>query len=180
LFAVGHYDGSCDPDKGLSAKTRIDTVKVSLTGVESTHKVESLIPLFSITLQYSFVAELFMTKKEIVKSISQDLGLSKSKTREVVQKTFDAIIDALVTEGRIELRNFGIFEVKKRSARTGRNPRTGDEIMVPARCVVNFKAGKVMEERVKRLEAKSVSEAVAEAMERESELKKQTDEKSGD
>jgi nucleoid DNA-binding protein len=108
-----------------------------------------------------------MTKKEIVKAISQDVGLSKSKTREIVQKTFDSIIDALVTEGRIELRNFGIFEVKKRAARAGRNPRTGDDIMVPERYVVNFKPGKIMEDRVKRLQAKSVSEAIAEAMERE-------------
>ena len=112
-----------------------------------------------------------MTKKEIVKAISQDVGLPKSKTREVVQKTFDAIIDALVNEGRIELRNFGIFEVKKRAARPGRNPRTGDEILVPERFVVNFKPGKVMEDRVKRLKAKSVSEAIAEAMELERQAK---------
>ena len=108
-----------------------------------------------------------MTKKEIVKSISQDVGLPKSKTREIVQKTFDAIIDALVNEGRIELRNFGIFEVKKRAARPGRNPRTGDEILVPERYVVNFKPGKVMEDRVKLLNVKTVSEAIAEAMELE-------------
>lgn len=112
-----------------------------------------------------------MTKKEIVKAISQDVGLPKSKTREIVQKTFDAIIDALVSEGRIELRNFGIFEVKKRAARPGRNPRTGDEILVPERFVVNFKPGKVMEDRVKRLKAKSVSEAIAEAMQLEEEQK---------
>ena len=112
-----------------------------------------------------------MTKKEIVKAISQDVGLPKSKTREVVQKTFDAIIDALVNEGRIELRNFGIFEVKKRAARPGRNPRTGDEILVPERFVVNFKPGKVMEDRVKRLKAKSVSEAIAGAMELERQAK---------
>ena len=110
-----------------------------------------------------------MTKKEIVKSISQEVGLPKSKTGEIVQKTFDAIIDTLVNEGRIELRNFGIFEVKKRAARPGRNPRTGDELVVPERYVVNFKPGKIMEERVKRLKAKSVSEAIAEAMQRESE-----------
>ena len=110
-----------------------------------------------------------MTKKEIVKSISQEVGLPKSKTGEIVQKTFDAIIDTLVNEGRIELRNFGIFEVKKRAARPGRNPRTGDELIVPERYVVNFKPGKVMEERVKRLKAKSVSEAIAEAMQREAE-----------
>lgn len=117
-----------------------------------------------------------MTKKEIVKSISQDVGLPKSKTREVVQKTFDAIIDALVNEGRIELRNFGIFEVKKRAARPGRNPRTGDEILVPERFVVNFKPGKVMEDRVKRLTAKSVSEAIAEAMELERQQQLRQDE----
>ncbi len=111
-----------------------------------------------------------MTKKEIVQSISQELGLPKSKTREIVQKTFDAIIDTLVSEGRIELRNFGIFEVKKRAARPGRNPRTGDQLIVPERFVVNFKPGKIMEERVKRLQAKSVSEAIAEAMERETQF----------
>ena len=114
-----------------------------------------------------------MTKKEIVKAISQDVGLPKSKTREIVQKTFDAIIDALVNEGRIELRNFGIFEVKKRAARPGRNPRTGDEILVPERYVVNFKPGKVMEDRVKRLQAKTVSQAIAEAMELERQEKSQ-------
>lgn len=108
-----------------------------------------------------------MTKKEIVKAISQDVGLPKSKTREIVQKTFDAIIDTLVTEGRIELRNFGIFEVKKRASRPGRNPRTGAEIVVPERFVVSFKPGKEMEDRVKRLQAKSVSEAIAEAMQRD-------------
>lgn len=108
-----------------------------------------------------------MTKKEIVKAISQDVGLPKSKTREIVQKTFDAIIDALVSEGRIELRNFGIFEVKRRASRPGRNPRTGAEIVVPERFVVSFKPGKEMEDRVKRLQAKSVSEAIAEAMERD-------------
>ena len=121
-----------------------------------------------------------MTKKEIVKAISQDVGLPKSKTREIVQKTFDAIIDALVNEGRIELRNFGIFEVKKRAARPGRNPRTGDEILVPERFVVNFKPGKVMEERVKRLQAKTVSQAIAEAMELEREAKSQETEQTAE
>ena len=58
-----------------------------------------------------------MTKKEIVKAISEELGLTQLKTKEIVQKTFDAIVDTLVTDGRIELRNFGVFEVKKRAAR---------------------------------------------------------------
>ena len=93
-----------------------------------------------------------MTKKEIVRTISEEIGLTQLKTKEIVQKTFDAIIDALVTDGRIELRNFGVFEVKKRAARNARNPKTGDKVHVPAKYVVTFKPGKEMEHRVKLLE----------------------------
>ena len=92
-----------------------------------------------------------MTKKEIVKEISEKLGLTQLKTKEIVQKTFDAIIDTLVEEERIELRNFGVFEVKQRAARKARNPRTGAKVEVPAKFVVTFKPGKEMEEKVQRL-----------------------------
>ena len=93
-----------------------------------------------------------MTKKEIVKTISEEMGLTQLKTKEIVQKTFDAIVESLVAERRIELRNFGVFEVKKRAARKARNPRTGDKVDVPAKFVVTFKPGKEMEERVRQLE----------------------------
>ena len=92
-----------------------------------------------------------MTKKEIVRSISEELGLTQLKTKEIVQKTFDAIIETLVADGRIELRNFGVFEVKCRAARKARNPRTGKEVMVQKKYVVIFKPGKEMEERVREL-----------------------------
>ena len=100
-----------------------------------------------------------MTKKEIVKTISDEIGLTQLKTKEIVQKTFDAIVETLVTEHRIELRNFGVFEVKKRAARKARNPRTGARVDVPAKYVVTFKPGKEMEERVKHLEQQASSEA---------------------
>ena len=93
-----------------------------------------------------------MTKKEIVKEISSELGLTQMKTKEIVQKTFDAIINTLLREGRIELRNFGVFEVKQRKARKARNPRTGDKVDVEPKFVVTFKAGKEMEERVRNLQ----------------------------
>ncbi len=93
-----------------------------------------------------------MTKKEIVKTISEEIGLTQLKTKEIVQKTFDAIVETLVSDGRIELRNFGVFEVKKRAARKARNPRTGDKVDVPEKFVVTFKPGKEMEERVRLLE----------------------------
>ncbi len=93
-----------------------------------------------------------MTKKEIVKTISEEIGLTQLKTKEIVQKTFDAIVETLVSEGRIELRNFGVFEVKKRAARKARNPRTGDKVLVPEKYVVTFKPGKEMEARVRQME----------------------------
>ena len=104
-----------------------------------------------------------MTKKEIVKTISEEIGLTQLKTKEIVQKTFDAIVETLVEEGRIELRNFGVFEVKKRAARKARNPRTGDKVFVPEKYVVTFKPGKEMEERVRRLEEQANAAARAEA-----------------
>jgi integration host factor subunit beta len=97
-----------------------------------------------------------VTKKEIVKTISEECGLTQLKTKEVVQKTFEAIIATLVGDSRhrIELRNFGVFEVKKRAARKARNPRTGERVEVAEKYVVTFKPGKEMEEQVLELEKK--------------------------
>ena len=92
-----------------------------------------------------------MTKKEIVKQISEEIGLTQLKTKEIVQKTFDAIVETLLEEGRIELRNFGVFEVKRRKPRKARNPRTGDRVDVEAKNVVTFKPGKEMEEKVRQM-----------------------------
>jgi integration host factor subunit beta len=93
-----------------------------------------------------------VTKKEIVKTISDEIGLTQLKTKEIVQKTFDAIVETLVEDHRIELRNFGVFEVKRRAARKARNPRTGEKVFVPAKFVVTFKPGKEMEEKVRVME----------------------------
>ncbi|HQR08772.1 MAG TPA: HU family DNA-binding protein [Gemmatales bacterium] len=94
-----------------------------------------------------------MTKKEIVKDIADILGLTQLKTKEIVQMTFDAIIETLVhnSDHRIELRNFGVFEVKQRAARKARNPRTGERVDVPPKNVVTFKPGKRMEELVHKI-----------------------------
>ena len=104
-----------------------------------------------------------MTKKEIVKTISEEIGMTQLKTKEIVQKTFDAIVETLVDEGRIELRNFGVFEVKKRAARKARNPRTGQRVDVPEKYVVTFKPGKEMEEKVRRLEQREQAAIAAAA-----------------
>jgi nucleoid DNA-binding protein len=91
-----------------------------------------------------------VTKKEIVRRISDRADLTQLKTKEIVQWTFDAIIDTLIKDGRIELRNFGVFEVRRRKARRARNPRTNDRVDVPEKNVVTFQPGKEMEERVRK------------------------------
>jgi integration host factor subunit beta len=90
-----------------------------------------------------------VTKKEIVKQISDRANLTQLKTKEIVQWTFDAIVETLIEEGRIELRNFGVFEVKRRKARKARNPRTGAKVDVEPKNVVTFQPGKEMEEKVR-------------------------------
>src|SRR5688572_14426138 len=87
------------------------------------------------------------------------MQLTQLKTKEIVQKTFDAIVETLVTERRIELRNFGVFEVKKRAARKARNPRTGERVDVGEKYVVTFKPGKEMEEKVRELERQAAERA---------------------
>lgn len=115
-----------------------------------------------------------MTKKEIVKAISDSIGLTQLKTKEIVQKTFDAIVETLIEERRIELRNFGVFEVKKRAARKARNPRTGDKVYVPEKYVVTFKPGKEMEEKVRQLE-EAAARAAMEAQQKSEGVSAQMD-----
>ncbi len=89
-----------------------------------------------------------MTKKEIVRAIAHQTGLPPQDIKKIVQETFDSIIETLVEEGRLELRKFGVFQVKARSARKARNPRSGQEVEVPQRFVVTFKPGLIMQQKV--------------------------------
>ena len=85
-----------------------------------------------------------MTKKDIIIRISEDTGLKQIDVKEVVQRTFDIIIDSLRTGKKVELRNFGIFKVKTRKGRLGRNPRTGEGVTILDKKVVAFKSGMKM------------------------------------
>lgn len=85
------------------------------------------------------------TKRNIVRQIARELGLPRTLTERVVKRMFDAIVEAIAMDERIEFRNFGVFQVKKRPARKARNPQTGETIDVPARCSVSFRAGKELE-----------------------------------
>jgi integration host factor subunit beta len=100
-----------------------------------------------------------VTKKEIVRSISDKTGLTQLQIKEIVQFTFEGIVETLLKEGRVELRNFGVFQVKSRKARKARNPKTGRQVEVPEKFVVSFKAGKEMEARVQDLEELALDRA---------------------
>jgi len=92
-----------------------------------------------------------VTKRDIANSIADNLDLPIGTVREVIQQTLDGLIQTLVYEGRIELRNFGIFQVKERKPRKARNPRTRAAVDVPRRLVVTFKPGKELEAQVRGL-----------------------------
>jgi nucleoid DNA-binding protein len=92
-----------------------------------------------------------VTKKDLSRAIAEDMGLTQVRSREVVQQVFDGMTETLVQQGRIELRNFGVFEVKRRKPRRARNSRTRQTAAVPARLVVTLKAGREMAERVGQL-----------------------------
>ena len=90
-----------------------------------------------------------MTKKEIVLKIAEEADLKQTDVKRVVQKTFDHIIESLFRGETVELRNFGVFKVKTRKPRIGRNPKTGTTVPIPERRVVSFKAGMIMKKKVK-------------------------------
>lgn len=90
-----------------------------------------------------------MTKKDIVLKITDMTGIKQVDVKKIVQKTFDVIVDSLVHNEKVELRNFGVFKIKERRARFGRNPRTGESVPVPPRKVVIFKPGLEMKHKIK-------------------------------
>lgn len=91
-----------------------------------------------------------MTKKDIVRIVSEDLDCSQILVKKIVQRSLDVLIEALVSQGRVELRNFGVFSVKQRKSRIVRNPRTGETMKMEAHRAVAFKAGKSMLEKVNK------------------------------
>jgi nucleoid DNA-binding protein len=90
-----------------------------------------------------------MTKKDIVLKIAEESGLKQIDVKQVVQRTLDHITAALSKGETVELRNFGVFKVKTRRSRIGRNPKTGTTVPIPERKVVAFKVGMVMKQKVK-------------------------------
>lgn len=90
-----------------------------------------------------------LTKRDLVMRISKETGLVQQDVFEVIQRTLDYITDALAEGQDVELRNFGVFEVRRTKSRVGRNPHKPEkDVLIPARATVKFKSGKVMRQRV--------------------------------
>jgi nucleoid DNA-binding protein len=101
-----------------------------------------------------------LTKRDLVIRISEETGMIQQQVLEVVQKTLDYIAEALAKEDKVELRNFGVFEVKVRKARIGRNPNApATNVPIPQRSVVKFKPGKEMRAEVLKIQPKTPPQA---------------------
>ncbi len=93
-----------------------------------------------------------MTKRDLVVKIAKETGFIQNDVAVVVQKTLDHIAADLIEGNTIELRNFGVFEIKVRKSRKGRNPnQPKHEVVIPERAVVKFRAGKELKEAVEKL-----------------------------
>ena len=90
-----------------------------------------------------------MTKKDIALKVADKTGIKQIIVKQVLQSIFDCVIESLIRDEKIELRNFGVFKIKTRRPRIGRNPRTGQTVPVPSRRVVIFKPGLEMKQKIK-------------------------------
>lgn len=90
-----------------------------------------------------------VTKRDFVVQISYKLGVKQLVVRDVLDQFLDRVIDALAEGRRIELRNFGVFQIVQRKAKKGRNPKTGEVVPIPARKAVKFTAGRIMKQKVR-------------------------------
>ena len=89
-----------------------------------------------------------MNKAELIAEVAVKAGLSKKDCEKAVNAALDTINDTLSAGEKVQLVGFGVFDVKKRGTRIGRNPKTNEEIEIPASCVPQFKAGKALKEAV--------------------------------
>jgi nucleoid DNA-binding protein len=90
-----------------------------------------------------------LTKRDLVMRISEETGMIQQDVFAVLQKTLDYIVDALAKGEHVEFRNFGVFTIRERKSRIGRNPKKPQNtVTIPARKVVKFKPGKIMKKRI--------------------------------
>jgi DNA-binding protein HU-beta len=96
-----------------------------------------------------------LNKTELINEVAEKADMTKVDAEKAVKATMDAITEELASGGNVTLIGFGTFSVYERSARTGKNPRTGESLKIPAKKVPKFKAGKALSEAVDKPKKKS-------------------------
>ncbi len=89
-----------------------------------------------------------MTKRELILQVAERLGYTQNEVSVVVTAMLESVIESLAEGQRLEIRNFGVFEVRTRDPRVGRNPKTGEEVVIGSKRVVSFRPGKALKEWV--------------------------------
>ena len=92
-----------------------------------------------------------LTKFDIIKNLNYEIGLNKREAKELVDSFFDTIKKLLSQGKEVKLSGFGNFQLRDKSSRPGRNPRTGENVEITARRVVTFKSGQKLKESMKKL-----------------------------
>ena len=93
------------------------------------------------------------TKRELVRRVALKTSQKQNIAKDIIQTFLDEVVEELARGNRLEFREFGVFDILHKKARTARNPRTGQTVSVPAKTVVHFKVGRLMKEKVRRIEA---------------------------
>ena len=93
-----------------------------------------------------------LTKSDIVEDLNNEIGLNKREAKELVDSVFDTIKETLINGEEVKVSGFGNFQLKEKPDRTGRNPRTGEDVEITARRVVTFKSGQKLKEKVKSID----------------------------
>jgi nucleoid DNA-binding protein len=89
-----------------------------------------------------------LTKRDLVIQVARKLGVTQNEVSNTIQELLDTVSDTLADGNRLEIRNFGVFEIKQRDARIGRNPKTGAKVPIPAKKTASFKPGKALKKWV--------------------------------
>lgn len=89
-----------------------------------------------------------ITKKKLIDRITQSTGAKRALVQATVQKFLDEVISELARGNRLEFRDFGVFQTRTRAARRAQNPKTMKRVQVPAKCIVKFKMGRLMKQKV--------------------------------
>ncbi|MDX8406282.1 MAG: integration host factor subunit alpha [Mariprofundus sp.] len=89
-----------------------------------------------------------MTKAEIARIVHERVGLTKKESSEIVESVLDAIRDTLIQGENVKLSGFGHFMVRQKHARRGRNPKTGDDLIIEPRSVVTFRASPLLKDKL--------------------------------